>query len=235
MSAIRETKANQFYEWEILLREFETLIAPVNAESQLEQLLDEFDHHQESWRENQKSRADDFNILRTMRLTRNELCHSDILAWLLDSRETHAQEKLGFQLFLKELNLPEDFAKKDYTVIREMSGDDSRLDIVVQAEGEFIIGIENKIDSVEGEDQTKREWKDLEKRKLNTPTEIFAFFLTPDGTKPICPHFQPLTWQVVANIFQRFSDDAEANLVGVFAKHYATILRHDIVPETEEE
>ncbi len=212
----------------------------MNAESQLiprlEQLLDEFDDQQDGWREQQKLRADDFNILRTMRLGRKEFCHSDILAWLLDSAETHAQGNLGFRLFLKELNLPAEFAGKNYKVIREMSGDESRLDIVVESEGEFIIGIENKIDSEEGKDQTKREWNDLERRKksLQIPTEIVAFYLTPDGTKPICRKFRPVSWQVVADIFQSFSEEAKAELVKIFTKHYAETLRRDIVPESDE-
>lgn len=241
MSAASETKACDFHEWENLLCEFESLAVSANDEqliiSQFKQLLDEYDRRQEGWREEQKSRADDFNILRTMRLTRKELCHSDILAWLLDPTETHAQGKLGFLLFLRELSLPEEFANKDYKVIRELSGEESRLDIVVEARGKFIIGIENKIDSEEGKDQTKNEWKDLEKRKnlLKIPTEIVAFFLTPDGTKPDCRNFQPLSWQIVADIFQTFSEEAKAKLVKIFAKHYANILRHDIVPDTEEE
>ena len=240
MSAISETKIDKFHEWGNILRGFEILVTPANAESQLipqlKQLLDEFDHQQDGWREEQKLRADDFNILRTMRLTRKELCHSDVLAWLLDSRETHAQGELGFRLFLNKLNLPDEFADKNYKVTRELSGEESQLDIVIEAEGEFIIGIENKIDSEEGKDQTKREWNDLvrQKQRLNIPTEIVAFFLTPGGTKPGCSKFRPLSWQIVADIFQTFSQEAKAELVRIFAKHYAETLRHEIVPETEE-
>ena len=111
--------------------------------------------------------ADNFNLLHTMRLTRKELCHSDILAWLLDHRlevfGTHAQCKLGFCLFLQRLDLPRGYAKADYQVVREASGKEARLDIIIQAPGQFVIGIENKVDSQEGEDQTQREWADLKR------------------------------------------------------------------------
>lgn len=241
MSAASETKACDFPEWENLLREFEALAVSANDEqliiSQFEQLLDEYDRRQEGWREEQKSRADDFNILRTMRLTRKELCHSDILAWLLDPTETHAQGKLGFLLFLRELSLPEEYASKYYRVIRELAGEESQLDVVIEAEGEFIIGIENKIDSEECDNQTKREWNDLERRKtaLSIPTEIMAFFLTPDEAKPLCNFFKPISWQLIANIFEAFADEAKAELVRIFAKHYAETIRHEIVPAIEEE
>ncbi len=241
MSAAGEIKACDFHEWENLLREFELLAVSANdwhlVISQFEQLLDEFDRRQDSWREEQKSRADDFNIMRTMRLTRKELCHSDILAWLLDPTGTHAQGKLGFLQFLRELSLPEEFASKNYRVIRELAGEESQLDIVIEAEGEFIIGIENKIDSEEGDNQTQREWNDLERRKaaLSIPTQITAFFLTPDKAEPLCNMFKPISWQLIANIFEAFADEAKAELVRTFAKHYAETIRHEIVSAVEEE
>lgn len=245
MSAVSETDDCKIHEWDKLLRKFEALDSAgktITKNSgpqfipQVKQLLDEFDEHQAGWKKEQELRADNFNILRTMGVGRKELCHSDILAWLLDHQETHAQGKLGFRLFLKELNLPKEFADKNYKVIRELCGEESRIDIVIEAEGEFIIGIENKIDSEEGEDQTKREWSDLEKRKtaLRIPTKTIAFFLTPDGSSPGNPKFQPLSWQVIADIFQTFSEESKAELVGIFAKHYAETLRHDVVSEIEE-
>lgn len=241
MSAISNIKVHDFHEWENLLREFEKLTAPVNSElqlvPQLKQLLDDFGAQQNGWRKEQKLRADDFNILRTMRLTRKELCHSDILAWLLDPMGSHAQGELGFLLFLRELNLPEEFASKHYRVIRELAGEESQLDIVIEAEGGFIIGIENKIDSEEGDNQTKREWNDLERRRtaLSIHTEIIAFYLTPDEAKPSWNLFKPISWQLIANIFEAFADEAKADLVRIFAKHYAETIRHEIVPAIEEE
>ena len=137
------------HEWENLLREFDSLPVYTDTESDLvpeiKQLLEDFNERLDGWREEQKSRADDFNVLRTMRLSRRELCHSDILAWLLDPHGSHAQGNIGFRLFLKQMNLPEEFASKNYRVIRELSGEESQLDIVIEAEGKFIIGIENKI------------------------------------------------------------------------------------------
>jgi hypothetical protein len=235
MNSVSETDERKIQEWNKLLCDFETLVF-VDKTPQLKQLLNEFDAQQTNWRKEQEYCADNFNILRTMGVGRKELCHSDILAWLLDQNETHAQGNLGFRLFLKELNLPNEFASKKYRVVRELCGEESRIDIVIEAEGEFVIGIENKIDSEEGEDQTKREWNDLEKRKtaLRVPTDIMAFFLTPDGSSPGNPKFQPLSWHVIANIFQAFSEESKAELVRIFAKHYAETLRHDIVSENED-
>jgi hypothetical protein len=242
MSAVSQADDYKIHEWDKLLRKFEALNSAgktktSNSESQfipqLNQLFDEFDKHQDGWKKEQELRADDFNVLRIMGVIRDELCHSDILAWLLDHQATHAQGNLGFRLLLKDLNLPEGFANNNYRVIRELAGRESRIDIVIEAEGEFIIAIENKVDSEEGEDQTKREWNDLVSRKkaLKVKSEIAAFFLTPDETPCSSGNFKPISWQVIAEIFETFAEEAKPELVKMFAKHYAEILRRDIVTE----
>jgi hypothetical protein len=227
--------------WDALLHDFEALSAVRDSESEFEELLKDFDHIHAAWREEQKSCADGFNILQTLGITRKELCHSDVLAWLLDNRidgyGTHCQGSLGFSLFLKEVNLPDKYASKNtnYRVIREHCGRASRLDIIIEAAGQFIIAIENKVDSKEGEDQTNREWADLQRRKktLNPNAELMAFFLTPDQTKPSSKFFKQISWQSIANVFQSFADQAEPDLVKIFARHYAETLRREIVLEPE--
>ncbi|MDR3459984.1 MAG: PD-(D/E)XK nuclease family protein [Verrucomicrobiae bacterium] len=230
----------EFDEWEKLLTDFDSLpdCNEIETElfSQVNQLLADFDGQQNSWREEQKVRADDFNILQTMRLSRRELCHSDILAWLLDRNGSHAQGDLGFCIFLKMTSLPIWYAANKYRVIRELSGNESQIDIVIEAEEVFIIGIENKIDSEEGDTQTDREWRDLQRRKngLLIPNEAVAFFLTPDGTMPICKSFKPISWGLIAEVFEAFSEVAQADMVKMFAKHYAETVRREISRTTEQ-
>jgi hypothetical protein len=233
-----------------LLGDFERMFAQKAPE--LEQfrqnraLLREFGEIHQSWERSQFYVAEDFNILRTMRLTTKELCHSDILAWLLDHRldgfGTHAQGRCGFRLFLEAVGLPVKFAEEDYRVAREVSGKKSRLDIVIEAEGEFIIGIENKVTSQEilgfedGEDQTKREWDDLLRRgdKLRVQRSgIKALFLTPDSQAPASRDFTVICWRQIADVFERFADEAKPAMVQLFARHYAETLRQDVVAETE--
>ena len=227
--------------WETLLTEFSLLPIHDQTESdfvpEINRLLEDFDGKLNGWRDEQKIRADDFNILRTMNLSRKELCHSNILAWLLDPKGTHAQGTVGFRLFLNQIKLPENFANLNYHVIRELSCDESQIDIVIEAEGEFIIGIENKIDAEEGDTQTEREWRDLQRRKkcLSIQREVTALFLTPGGTSPLSNFFKPISWQIVANVFEEFADEAKAGMVKMFAKHYAETIKHEIVVEIEED
>jgi hypothetical protein len=239
-------RTNQLREFDALLREFEARFAPQTPELKLiaqhHRLLTDFESAHAVWKEEQISVAEDFNILRTMRLSRKELCHSDILAWLLDHRlevfGTHAQGKSGFRHFLQRLDLPLQYAQADYRVSREASGVDSKVDILIEAERLFVIGIENKIDSEEGDDQTRREWADLVRRgkKLFAPpSSVKAFYLTPYRLVPQNPMFKALSWRLVADVFAAFAEEAKPPMVKLFAQHYAETLRRYVVPNTEPE
>ena len=164
--------------------------------------------------------------------------HSNVLAWLLSSdiyRATHSQGSLGFQIFVEELGLPREYAKAiRYTVGREVRGRDSRIDIEILSASEFIIHIEAKIDACEGEEQLKREWSDLN-RKANQcnvfdRNHIHAFYLTRRGDAPPKEsNFRPLSWETIANVFEKFGSHAKADSVRWFALHYARALRRFIV------
>jgi len=233
-----------------LLREFEVRLTPARPRAtglpQVRQLLHEFERRHRYWEKRQVFSAGSFNLLRTMRLTTKELCHSNILAWILDHRlgafGTHAQGKLGLELFLAAVGLPTGLARTDYCVCREVPGRLSQLDIVVEAKRRFVIGIENKIESSEilgeqdGEHQTEREWEDLQSRgkKLNVPPDwVKGFYLTPTGEPARSEQFTPISWRLIADVFEAFAKAAKARMVQLFAQHYAETLRRDVVAETE--
>ena len=240
--SLRELKA--------LLSEFERTVthqAPELKQSeQNKALLGEFQRVHRVWERRQVYEAEDFNVLRTMRLTTKELCHSDILAWLLDHRldgfGTHAQGKCGFRLFLKAVGLPAEFADADYRVAREVSGREARMDIVIEAERNFIIGIENKVTSHEilglddGEHQTQCEWRDLVRRAdmlYVRHGRVKPLFLTPDSQRPASENFAPISWRQVADVFEEFAAKAKSPMVALFAQHYAKTVRQDVAAESE--
>src|SRR5262245_31729378 len=172
--------------------------ATVMRERSHQSLLNAYESNLTNWRKSQEMSASDFNVLETLEIVSDELKHSLMLAWLLDHRieraGTHAQGNLGFRLFLAETGLNKySYAKSDYLVSREVKGDLSRVDVEVAATGHFVIHLENKIYSEEGtdqenkQDQTKREWIDLQRRAKYLavkPAHIHAFFVTLSGKKP---------------------------------------------------
>src|SRR5262245_3416012 len=145
----------------------------------LNQVLPGFLAERKKWAEAQRRTAEEFNLLEVLKIDGDEVSHSNLLAWVLDHRiehGTHAQGDLGFQLFLEEFRreLGEQFVRqvaayarnRTYWVRSEVTGAESRVDIEIAAHGKFLIHLENKIHSQEGDDQTNREWRDLQiKRK----------------------------------------------------------------------
>ncbi|HUT34319.1 MAG TPA: PD-(D/E)XK nuclease family protein [Planctomycetota bacterium] len=207
------------------------------------ELLDGHAQVLKAWREAQKNTADDFNLLRVLKVSGDELRHSRVLAWLLDHdlmrHGTHAQEHLGFRIFLEELGLPREYAYGLYRVHREVAGDESRVDIEVASRGRFLIWIENKIWSAEGDDQTDREWQDAQRRaaQLGVPADrVHALFLTLEGTEAKNRDFVPVSWWKMAGVFGRFAAEARPEDVKLFCRHYARVLREmsSEPPATEE-
>ena len=76
---------------------------------------------------------------------------------------------------LRELGLPAEYSTHHYWVRREVSGDDSIVDVEIASRGQFLIHIENKIRSSEGEDQTDREWSDVSRRAATIGTERVCY------------------------------------------------------------
>jgi hypothetical protein len=192
------------------------------------------------WAALQRASADDFNLFEVIEVDGDEICHSKILAWLLDRRiehGTHAQGNLGFRLFLEELG-PELTDERDervmtyafepeYWVHREVSGDEARVDVEIAARGKFLIHIEVKIHSVEGDVQTDREYRDIKARgrMLDVPeSACHAIFLTLDGRRAKNDRFRSVRWNRVANVLDKFAINAEPPEVKLFARHYANAI-----------
>jgi hypothetical protein len=235
-----------------LLKEYRAVAArpsvePNEQRRRFQSLLNDFHSTIGKWRESQERTADDFNLLDVMQVNGRELMHSGVLAWLL-ARDligqgvlgTHAQGSLGFRLFLEEVGLPSSYASDDnsYWVATEVCGAESIMDVEVACRGRFLIHIENKIWSCEGEEQTRREWRDARRRAndLNIPkANVHAFFLSPDGRSPVENNFIPLSWSQIAAVFERFADAAKPPDVKLFCKHYARALRRSIVEQKQPE
>jgi hypothetical protein len=207
------------------------------AVSRIEAVFDGYLEARMSWAETQRKSADDFNLLEVLGIQYDELCHSKILAWLLDRRieqGTHAQGNLGFQALLEELgeelSLDRAYAEKPYWVRREVSCSESRVDIEIAAPGRdgFIIHIENKILSAEGERQTHREWSSLLERAEEIgvpPTKVHGVFLTRDRSPAESNEFRSIGWSRIVTVLEIFAAKAQPNDVKLFARHYARAVR----------
>jgi len=152
---------------------------------EMEAFLDTFEAtHRRIWRVRV-----DFNVFGLLGVRTDEVCHSGVLAWLLDAESGHGQGDVFMRAFadLCRLDIPSQ-ALDRYLVRTEFVGAESIIDVMVFSRGEFLIYLENKVFASEGSHQVDREFRDM--RRLGTALGVpeerqFAVFLTPDGRSPL--------------------------------------------------
>ena len=171
--------------------------------------------------------------------------HSNVLAWLLDPRESHGLVDRFLERFLirarvRPVGSLSDWAATDVT--REwpnlVDGQQGFLDILIVNEAQQVLcAIENKVFSSEHSEQLTRYRKALE-ASYSTYTRYYLF-LTPWGTLPFREeekeYWIPLTYSIVFDIVQQIvanNGSATNGDVGAFLRQYATTLRRNIMPET---
>ena len=171
--------------------------------------------------------------------------HSNVLAWLLNPRQSHGLGDRFLERFLiragvRPVGSLSDWAATDVTRewLNVVDGQPGYLDILVVNEAEPVLcAIENKVFSSEHGEQLTRYRKALE-ASYSTYTRYYVF-LTPWGTLPFREEEKEYwihrTYSIVFDIVQQIvanNGSATNGDVGAFLRQYATTLRRDIMPET---
>ena len=175
----------------------------------------------------------------------SEEFHSNVLAWLLDPRQSRGPGDNFLNRFLIRAGVPPTAHSTDWSetkVTREwpnlVDGQQGFLDILIVNEAQQVLcAIENKVFSSEHSEQLTRYRKALE-ASYSTYTRYYLF-LTPWGTLPFREeekeYWIPLTYSIVFDIVQQIvanNGSATNGDVGAFLRQYATTLRRNIMPET---
>ena len=195
-------------------------------------------------REAQRKSADELDLLHALGVVeelKKEKHHSQMLAWLMDPSETHAQGSLFFRIFLEHVGLPKEYAGAEYEVRREQQGEESRMDIVVasreRAKRGFVIHIENKVRAGLGYKQIEREAKDLlgEAKTKDIPRErMHGFLLTPEPERPRSKLFRRIGWDSIERCLEDFIKRAEAPRARYAADQYLRCIRRHVPGSTTE-
>lgn len=190
-----------------------------------------------------ESMLDRFNIFEALGAVRQEVRHSDFLAFLLDPRQNHG---LG-DLFVKRL-LQESIAQADFAApitpidldIWDMDEIDVRrewqsIDILILDENhKLVVVIENKVYSGEHDDQLSRYVKVV---KQHYPGyHIIKLFLTPEGDRASDPGYISISYSLLCELVENITQTRESTLekdILVLMNHYAVMLRRYIVGESE--
>jgi len=185
-----------------------------------------------------------FNIFEAIGAIRQELRHSDFLAFLLSPQQNHG---LG-DAFLKRLlqkALPSGGSKDALVtpidldvwgldqalVLREWQN----IDILVLDEAHRLaVIIENKIDSSEHSTQLQRYRQTIAEHYPNW--QVLGLYLTPDGEIPSDESYLPVDYGLVCQLLESMAQSRVSTLgrdVLTLINHYTEMLRRHIVGESE--
>lgn len=152
-----------------------------------------------------------FNLFTTLGYQRLEDVHSNILAWLLNPEESHGLGDAFLRDFVRQVfdkELPKYFS---VNVKRESQDGDDRPDIVVEGNNWWLI-IENKIDSIEQENQTKR-YADRWRKKGINGENVFLAFLSPSGWLPESLDFKPVSYRTIRELLEKQKFQGDSNFM----------------------
>jgi hypothetical protein len=185
-----------------------------------------------------------FNIFEALGMVRQELRHSDFLAFLCNPVEPHGLGDLVVKQLLQRVliagraqALPISLFDLDVwnfehlRVRREWQN----IDIVLLDERHrLVVIIENKIDSGEHSGQLQRYW---EIAQTHYPGwRIVGLYLTPAGDLPSDVHFFPLGYATICAVLEDLTRRRESTLgrdVHMLITHYTQMLRRYIVGDSE--
>lgn len=180
-----------------------------------------------------------FNLFDVLKASRNEIRHSNVLAWLLDANENH---EIG-DTFIKRIiqDLIKDSTSQSnifrlllldfysFSVYREWKN----IDILMLSNDEKIaIAIENKVGSHEHDNQLKR-YKEILNKEYPNYEKIFIY-LTPEGECPSDDDWKILTYETIVENLEYIRYKAELLPdVKLIINNYIDTIRRDIVDDTQ--
>ena len=189
-----------------------------------------------------ESKANKFNIFRTLKLSNQELKHSRFIAWILDPRETHSLKDYPLKEFLKSLSL---FDSRSLSIFDLDAWDLTDTDVFLEVDNidvllvnhvhKFVYVIENKI-WTSNHDQQLTRYKNIVDKKYPDYKKFFLY-LTPMGDRPqndeaadeyVCISYESHIYPLVQKILSRFEDSAGSDVL-LFIRHYKTMIEEDIM------
>lgn len=203
--------------------------------------LDDFLEHIDCLDELNKWIDNEFNVFDVLKISRTEIRHSNVLAWLLDASETHTLGDYFFSKVIRAIIANDSDGKYNKTklclldyssfkVYREYAN----IDILLVSEKEqTIVVIENKVGSNEHSDQLNK-YRTFINEKYPNFDKMFVY-LTVNGDAPSDEdNWSILTYQDILRILEDVLSQKELSVpVKLFIENYRDSLRRYVVEDKE--
>ncbi len=187
---------------------------------------------------------DRFNILEALGVVRQELRHSDFLAYLLDPRGNHGLGDAFVKRLLQRVLMTAGNTPVSVTPIQlelwsldrmEVRREWQRIDILLLDEDhELAVIVENKIGSGEHSDQLQRYYRTVEEH--HPGWRILAVYLTPGGETPSHESYLPVGYGLVCEVIDDLAE-SQASVVSPDLKtlmiHYTDMLRRNVLSNSD--
>jgi len=184
-----------------------------------------------------------FNIFEAIGAVRQELRHSDFLAFLLNPVQPHGlgdafvkgllQKVIidsGFECLVSAIDL-DIWSLDELEIRREWNNIDILL---IDTEHNFVVTIENKIDGSEHSSQLQR-YKQIIHQHFPVFEMIFLY-LTPEGKQPTDEAYIPVAYTTIYELLDTIVESRTSILgldVQTVIRHYIDMLRRHVVNESE--
>jgi PD-(D/E)XK nuclease superfamily protein len=185
-----------------------------------------------------------FNLFEALGAVRQEIRHSDFLAFLLSPQQPHGLGDAFAKRLMQSVSraLPtgttpvsavdlDIWSLDDLVVLREWENIDILL---LDAQHQFAVIIENKIDSGEHTDQLRRYQETVERHYPGW--RIMCLFLTPEGDSPSDERYLPVSYALICSVLEALLVSRSSVLgsdVQVVIRHYTDMLRRHLVGASE--
>lgn len=191
-----------------------------------------------------EDRLSDFNIFEALSIIRQELRHSDFLAYLLNPQENHGLGDLFATRLLQRILLKAESpgavspVKLDIMDLGhlEVRREWHSIDILlVDSANRLVVLIENKVDSGEHSDQLKHYYDEVVAKHF-AQWKTLAIYLTRDGLKPSDCRYLPADYGTVCEVVEEIVTKRGSTMgadVRTLVTHYGQMLRRHIVTESE--
>ena len=178
------------------------------------------------------------NIFQILRISKNEIRHSNFLSWLLDPNESHKLGDIFLKRFLREVFSSDKFGNIDQVDVEGMDltkvtiqREWKNIDILIVLEN-VVVCIENKVLSKEHSNQLMRYREIIES---NYPNHKQTFvFLTPEGdtSESESETYEPISYEFIVNSLERIISVYGESLnqqVKNYIKDYITIIKRELM------
>lgn len=175
--------------------------------------------------------TDKFNLFDVLKISRAEIRHSNVLAWLLDPNESHGLGDSVLRGFVQYADPEISLAGcSGFSIYREWHN----IDILAVSPGErFLLCIENKIDTGEHDDQLNR-YRRLIEEDYPDYTKRYIYLSPEDDESSDPEHWCSMGYRDVLDIVGKARDGADmAPGAALLIDNYIDTVRRDIVGDEE--